>query len=71
MGTSGNLGDDATVTGENVYLRGDDVAQNVSAILDDGGTGVIATALDSQNFHEYIISYLLTFRMCTYIIKCK
>lgn len=71
MRAGGDLGDDATVGSKNVYLGGDDVAQNMSAIFDDGGTGVIATALDSQNFHEYIISYLLTFRMCTYIIKCK
>lgn len=58
MGTGGDFGNDATVSGENVNLRNDDVAQNLSMVANDGGGGFVARTFDGENIHGIIISYL-------------
>ena len=41
MGAGGDFWDDAAVFGVNIYLRNNDVRQNMSAIFDNGGSGFI------------------------------
>ena len=41
MRAGGDFWDDATVFGVNIYLRNNDVRQNMSAIFDNGGSGFI------------------------------
>ena len=45
----GELGDDAAVGGVDGDLRGDDVRELAGAALDDGGGGLVAGALDTQD----------------------
>lgn len=47
----GNLGDDATVSGMNVHLRGDDVGEDLPPVLDNGGCCFVAGGLDAKELH--------------------
>lgn len=51
MGAGGNFGDDAAVGFEDVDLRDDDVAQNGTAVLNNGGGGFIAAGFEGENVH--------------------
>lgn len=58
MGAGGDFGNDATVSGEKVDLRDDDIAQNSLTVFDDGGGGLIARSFDAEDFHRGIITGL-------------
>ena len=51
MGAGGDFRDDAAIFGEDVDLGDDDVAQNISAVYDDGSGGLITATFDTENFH--------------------
>lgn len=57
VGASGNFGNNTTVSGENVNLRDDDVAEDVDAVFDDGGGGFVARSFDGEDFHGTMIHY--------------
>ena len=45
----GEFGNHAAVLAVNIELRGDDARQNIAAIHDDGGGGLVTRRLDSKN----------------------
>lgn len=57
MGTGGDFGDYTTISGKNINLRNDDIADDHGVVANDGGSGFVAGAFDSEDFHiRYIIA---------------
>ena len=57
VGTSGDLWNNAAVGFKDVNLGDDDIAQNLPAVLNNGGGSFVARSLNPQNIHFYIITY--------------
>lgn len=47
MGAGGDFGDDAAIGFKDVDLGDDDIAQNIVAVLYNGGGGFVATTFDA------------------------
>lgn len=61
MGTGGDFGDYATISGENINLRNDDIADDYGIVANDGGSGFVTGTFDSEDFH--IIYYSMFWGM--------
>src|SRR3954469_23789211 len=49
VGAAGDFWDDAAVDGVEMGLRGNDVAEDRAAVLDDGGGGFVAGGFDAED----------------------
>ncbi len=57
MGTGGDFGDYTTISGENINLRNDDIADDRGVVANDGSSGFVTGTFDSEDFHiRYIIA---------------
>lgn len=57
VGAGGDFRDDPAVGSENVDLGNDDVAEDIDAVFDDGGSGFVTRGFDSEDFHGAIVRY--------------
>lgn len=51
MGTGGDFGDYTTISGENINLRNDDIADDRGVVANDGSSGFVTGTFDSEDFH--------------------
>lgn len=56
VGAGGDFGDDATVGGEDVDLRDDDITEEPAVVRNDRGGGFVTRRFDGEDIHVMIIA---------------